>query len=210
MSRLNTYLNLSHKSAGEDAKESKKEEGKEEKKEGPPSPDQASQAPPQAAPPAPPMGPPMGGMQMPTNPVDVMGQGLQQATSGMNQVIDAFYALQGGSPQAAPMPAGAPQASAMPGAPQQPPQNPAMQGQPAGAQVGATSPAPAANPQKSANQGNYAAMGGYSSTDSSAGARYYGFLRARIDQSNAFVSGVGRAAPVQPGVSPAGNMPTGM
>lgn len=187
-------------SGSSEKKDSGSSSSSEKKQEGPPP--EASQDPnapaappeggPAAAPGMPPAGPvaappqmgagmpPMAAaMPTPMSPVDVMGQGLQQTTQGVNQMIDAFYALQGGAPSAAPMPGAAGAAAAMPGDPNgqgatpPPPQSP-------------MDPAAAQAPQQKV-AGNV--PGGYSCTDSSKGAQYYAFLRSRIDQSNAIVNG---------------------
>ena len=186
MSRLDTYL--AWKSAADEEKKKESEGSSSDKKE-----DSKEQAPPQqeaAPPPVPPGMPPMAAaMPTPMSPVDVMGQGIQQTTQGVNQIIDAFYALQGGAPSAAPPPSAAPQASAIPGDPTGQGTTPAPAGPVQAAASTGQQPLPQ---QKSAGQ---MVPGGYTCSDSSSGARYYQMLRNRVAYSNSITGG--GAAPKQ-------------
>lgn len=156
---------------------------------------QQSALPPQAMPPqqaqmgAPQMGgnAMMGGVpaapaQPVASPLDAFGQGLQTATSGLNQVIDAYYALSGGQPQAAPVPAQSPNASAIPGMPQGP-SNPIQVAGGQGGAVPPTSPVPQSQAKSASEE-----MGRYA-TGKGSGRTYYDFLRARTARDQAIVGG---------------------
>jgi hypothetical protein len=167
--RLHTYLNMAIKQAGEDAPVEKKQEQEQ---------DQNTKSNPQQTPPVAAATNQMAQQALPStsiplSPFDVMGQGLQQATSGMNQVIDAFYALQGGSNPNTSTPSPTPLQGSSSTVNQMPQQNLPT----APMQIQGVAPAQPATGKSAAA---YDMQGRYTAKQMSSGSAYYSLLRSKL------------------------------